>query len=122
MKRSALFTLSGAFVLALGLVSYSTSSFALGTAEERAACTPDVFRLCSSEIPNVDKIIACMKAKKSKLSPKCRAVFNAPKTETVSAKTRSLGSDATIWCDFHGVAHDPDQQNWLKWCGDNARQ
>jgi hypothetical protein len=124
MKRSALFTLSGAFVLALGLVSYSTSSFALGTADERAACTPDVFRLCSSEIPNVTKIIACMKAKKSQLSPKCRAAFNAPKTTTVSAKehTRSLASDATIWCDFHGVAHNPEQQNWLKWCGDSARQ
>jgi hypothetical protein len=122
MKRSALFTLSSAFVLALGLVSYSTSSFALGTADERAACTPDVFRLCSSEIPSVSKIIACMKAKKSQLSPKCRAAFNPPKTETVSAKTRSMASDATEWCDFHGVEHNPEQQNWLKWCGDYVRK
>ena len=49
---------------------------AAATAEERAACTPDVFRLCSSEIPNVERIIACMKRERPKLSPACRAVFN----------------------------------------------
>ena len=89
MKKAAIFAWP---VLALALVSYSTSSFALGTAEEREACTPDVFKLCSSEIPNVDKIIACMKKKKSQLSPKCKAVFNAPAEKTTTAsKTRSLG-------------------------------
>lgn len=40
-------------VVGLALSSYATASFALGTAEQRVACTPDVFRLCSSEIPNV---------------------------------------------------------------------
>jgi hypothetical protein len=62
--------------VALLLISWSTASFALGTADERAACTPDVFRLCSSEIPNVDRIIACMKAKKTSLSPACKLVFD----------------------------------------------
>jgi hypothetical protein len=124
MTRAAVFAFPCSLALALGVLSYSTSSFALGTAEERAACTPDVFRLCSSEIPNVTKIIACMKAKRSQLNPKCRAAFNPPKTTKVSAesRTRSLASDATIWCDFHGVAHNPEQQDWLKWCGDYARQ
>ena len=124
MKTGA-FTLLGSFVLALGLVSYASSSMALGTADERAACTPDVFKLCSSEIPNVTKIIACMKAKKSQLSPKCRAAFNPSKPTTeasAKSRTRSLASDATIWCDFHGVSHDASQQDWLKWCGGNARQ
>jgi len=46
------------------------------TASERAACTPDVFRLCSSEIPNVDRIIACMVSKKSSLSAPCKSVFD----------------------------------------------
>ena len=50
----------------------------VGTAEERAACTPDVFRLCSSEIPNVGLIISCMKAKKASLSQACRSVFDTP--------------------------------------------
>ena len=47
----------------------------VGTEEQRAACTPDVFRLCSSEIPNVDHILVCMTVKKASLSPACKAVF-----------------------------------------------
>jgi len=57
--------------------TYATASLALGTVEERIACTPDVFRLCSSEIPNVDQIISCMKAKKTSLSQACRTVFGS---------------------------------------------
>lgn len=45
------------------------------TAEQRAACMPDAFRLCSSAIPDVGRIVACMEAKKASLSPPCRAVF-----------------------------------------------
>ncbi|MCI0466207.1 MAG: hypothetical protein L0Y57_04270 [Beijerinckiaceae bacterium] len=58
--------------------SYATASLALGTVEQRLACTPDVFRLCSSEIPNVEQIISCMKAKRPSLSQACRSVFNPP--------------------------------------------
>lgn len=54
---------------------YSAAVMAAGTDEQRAACTPDVFRLCSSEIPNVDHIMVCMTVKKASLSPACRAVF-----------------------------------------------
>jgi hypothetical protein len=46
-----------------------------GTEQQRVACTPDVFRLCSWEIPNVDRIIACMRRERSQLSPGCRQVF-----------------------------------------------
>ena len=45
------------------------------TEEQREACTPDAFRLCSSEIPDVSRVAACMAAKKASLSPPCRAVF-----------------------------------------------
>ncbi len=57
-------------------ISLPTACFALGTENERAACTQDVFRLCNSEIPNVDDIVSCMKAKKASLSASCRAVFD----------------------------------------------
>jgi hypothetical protein len=122
MKNNAILTWLGASVLALGLLSYSTASIALGTAEERAACTPDVFRLCGSEIPNVTQIIACLKAKKAQLSPGCKTAFNPPPTTTASAKTRSLASLASYWCNFHGVSLDPGQQNWIQWCGPAARK
>ncbi|WP_244423336.1 hypothetical protein [Bradyrhizobium sp. ORS 375] len=45
------------------------------TAEQEQACTSDAFRLCSSEIPNVDRITACMDRRKAELSPPCRAQF-----------------------------------------------
>jgi uncharacterized protein (UPF0333 family) len=73
---------SGAMVLAFALATWSTSSFAVGSAEQRAACTPDVFRLCSSAIPNVDRIVACLKQQKSNLSKPCQAVMNSPIAKT----------------------------------------
>jgi hypothetical protein len=45
------------------------------TPEQEQACTNDAFRLCSSEIPNVDRVTACMVRNKSQLSPACRAQF-----------------------------------------------
>jgi hypothetical protein len=46
-----------------------------GTQEQQFACTPDVFRLCGGEIPDVSRIVACLKANQARLSPACRAVF-----------------------------------------------
>ena len=46
-----------------------------GTPEQRKACTPDVYRLCAGEIPNVRAIIACLRRQKSSLSAACAAVF-----------------------------------------------
>ena len=48
------------------------------TPEQEQACTSDAFRLCSSEIPDVERVTACMVARKSQLSPPCRAQFRGP--------------------------------------------
>jgi hypothetical protein len=53
----------------------STSSFAY-TAEQQQMCTGDAFRLCSSEIPNISAITACMRKNKANLSTGCRAVMD----------------------------------------------
>lgn len=53
-----------------------------GTADEQAACTPDVFRLCAAEIPYEDKIVACLNRKLNKLSPACKAVMTGSEPET----------------------------------------
>jgi hypothetical protein len=47
-----------------------------GTAEQQMACTPDVWRLCGAEIPDVDRIVACLRANTPQLSPGCRAAFD----------------------------------------------
>jgi hypothetical protein len=53
-----------------------------GTWEQQRACTPDVWRLCGAQIPDVDRIVACLRRNTSQLSNRCRAVFeqgdNAP--------------------------------------------
>ena len=46
-----------------------------GTPEQRRACTPDVYRLCAGEIPNVRAITACLRRQKASLSPACAALF-----------------------------------------------
>jgi hypothetical protein len=49
-----------------------------GTQEQQMACTPDVWRLCSSQIPDVGRIVACLRANTPQLSEGCRAVFAGP--------------------------------------------
>jgi hypothetical protein len=65
--------------LALGLsLALSSAGLALaepGTPAQRRACTPDVYRLCAGEIPNVRAITACLRRQKENLSEACKAVF-----------------------------------------------
>ena len=48
-----------------------------GTWEQQMACTPDVWRLCGAAIPDVDRIVACLRQNTPNLSDGCRAVFEA---------------------------------------------
>ena len=48
-----------------------------GTLEQRMACTPDVFRLCGAAIPDVNRIVACLRQNTPQLSGSCRAVFDS---------------------------------------------
>ena len=66
----------------------STASFAFSE-EARSQCTGDAFRLCSSEIPNIPKITACMVKNRASLSSGCRAVMDrdfAAQKSKVAAK------------------------------------
>ena len=51
-----------------------------GSADEQRACTPDVFRLCASEIPSEDRIVVCLNKKITQLSPACRRVMDSDDT------------------------------------------
>ncbi|MHC2336956.1 hypothetical protein ACVIW0_006245 [Bradyrhizobium sp. USDA 4454] len=46
------------------------------TAEQRAACAPDAFRLCSAYIPDPSGVEACLRQRKPNLSEGCKAVFD----------------------------------------------
>jgi hypothetical protein len=63
--------------LALTMIVSTSSAWAFqGTPEQRRACTPDVYRLCAGEIPNVKAITACLQRQKGNLSPACRAAMD----------------------------------------------
>ena len=67
--------------LAIGSVgALQSTAFAQeyqGTWEQQMACTPDVWRLCSDQIPDVSRITACLQQNTPQLSSGCRAVFQS---------------------------------------------
>jgi len=54
--------------------------------DQRRLCTGDVFRLCASEIPSVERITACMRKQRASLSEGCRRVFGKPVEQSASAR------------------------------------
>ncbi len=67
----------------------STASFAF-SAEAQQQCTGDAFRLCSSEIPNIPKITACMFKHRAELSTGCRAVMDRDLAATKGKKVADV--------------------------------
>jgi hypothetical protein len=66
--------LVAAFALAFSALS-SSASFAFSP-EAQQMCTGDAFRLCSSEIPDIPRITACMMKQRANLSAGCRTVMD----------------------------------------------
>ena len=76
-----------AFAVSFSALS-SSSSFAF-SAEAQQMCTGDAFRLCSSEIPDIPAITACMMKHRTDLSTGCRTVMDrdlAQQSSKVAAK------------------------------------
>jgi len=64
-------------ILIASLVTISTSVLRAeeGTAVQREACTPDVFRFCVMQIPNHQAIANCLNHNSYRLSKKCKLVI-----------------------------------------------
>jgi hypothetical protein len=71
--------------VALCSALWASASQAFTQEDQRRLCTGDVFRLCSSEIPDVERITACMRKHRANLSEGCRNVFGKP-AQSASAK------------------------------------
>jgi hypothetical protein len=71
-------------VLALG----GGTALAQGTMAQRNACRPDVFRLCSSYIPNVDRIVTCLRDNGPQLSQACHEVMFSDHAEADGSRSR----------------------------------
>ena len=61
-----------ATTLALGMLTSVSQAY---TQEQQQLCTGDAMRLCGAEIPDVDRVTACMIQKRAMLSDGCKAVF-----------------------------------------------
>ena len=67
-----------------------------GTWEQQMACTPDVWRLCSDQVPDVSRIVACLRQNTPQLSNNCRAVFetNAEQQQANRGSTQRVPQQA----------------------------
>jgi hypothetical protein len=73
--------LAGAAVV-IGLLAWPATGWGY-TAEQQSACMGDAFSLCGSEIPDVQRVTACMVRKQAQLSPGCRVYFRQQETSVV---------------------------------------
>ena len=64
-------------IAGIGAVTSASSQEYRGTWEQQMACTPDVWRLCGDQIPDVSRIVACLRQNTPQLSSGCRAVFES---------------------------------------------
>ena len=67
----------GIAIGSVGINAPASSQEYRGSYEQQMACTPDVWRLCSDRIPDVSRIVACLRDNTPRLSSGCRAVFES---------------------------------------------
>jgi len=68
--------LAGALLSITGALPAMSAEYR-GTQEQQQACTPDVMRLCADSVPDVNRIVTCLRRNRSSLSAPCGAVFSA---------------------------------------------
>jgi hypothetical protein len=76
MSMRMLSTAAAGLVTAL-FVAIATMPAKAQSSSAEDACTPDVMRLCQDFVPDRDRIVGCLKAKRRQLSKECRAVFSS---------------------------------------------
>jgi hypothetical protein len=66
------------------------------TWEQQPACTPDVWRLCGAQIPDANRIVACLRRNTPQLSDRCRAVFEKSDNAPHAVRIATTGNDVMI--------------------------
>lgn len=84
-SRSLLCAMAG--VLTVLIVAASTKPAAAQASDAADRCTPDVMRLCNEFIPDADRIVACLKSKRTQLTPSCRSALQ-PQGSSRSTRRR----------------------------------
>jgi len=81
--------IGGGIILAAALWVWPAAGWAY-TPDQQQACMGDAFSLCGSEIPDVQRVTACMVRKQAELSPGCRVYFRAERTEVRPARPHRI--------------------------------
>jgi hypothetical protein len=63
------------FAIAVAAIALSARP-SLAFSEAQQMCSGDAMRLCGHEVPNVQRITACMVRHRAQVSPGCRAVMD----------------------------------------------
>src|SRR5882757_1296683 len=81
-------SLGAALSAAVSIMGQNGAFAQQGTPEQQQACQPDVMRLCGNFIPDVDRIVACLKYNEPNLNPACHDVFFPVVVEEPKPKAR----------------------------------
>jgi hypothetical protein len=84
--RSRSLLCAAAGLVALSLLAAGGKPAAAQSSDAANLCTPDVMRLCSEFVPDADRIVGCLKAKRRQLSPQCSSAL-AGKSKASSGKS-----------------------------------
>ena len=79
-SRSLLCAVAG--VLTVLMVAGGARPAAAQSSDAADRCTPDVMRLCNEFIPDADRIVGCLKAKRRQLTPSCLSALQPSGTKS----------------------------------------
>jgi hypothetical protein len=83
--------------LAAGFLTIAVFASAPAAAQAPDAaerCTPDVMRLCSEFVPDADRIVGCLKAKRRQLSPSCSSALTNKGEKSRSRRVKRAKTDS----------------------------
>ena len=76
MTSCRTFKIATLVALATAATALSTSPTLAFSQEAQQMCTGDAMRLCGHEVPNIQRITACMARNRAHVSAGCRAVMD----------------------------------------------
>lgn len=67
---------------AFAAIAFSSGAGPAFASDAQQMCSGDAMRLCGHEIPNIQRITACMHKQRANVSPGCRAVMDRDNNNT----------------------------------------
>jgi hypothetical protein len=85
-------TFASLFAFVTAATALQTSPSLAFSSEAQQMCSGDAMRLCSSEIPDIPRIRACMVRNKAHVSPGCRAVMDREAAAAAASRKREAAA------------------------------